>query len=140
MLQRVKERTQVTRPEDVAEIIRALLKAESKTDREKEHWWVIGLNTRNTIKYVDLVALGILDSCICHPRETFRLAILKGVSSIILAHNHPSGDPEPSPDDRELTNRITNAGEIIGIKVLDHVIVGNGSQMSVSLKDRGTVR
>lgn len=139
MLQQVNERVKVTNPENVADVLRAILKAESEVDQDKEHWWVMGMNTRNVIKYVDLVALGILDSCLCHPRETFRLAVLKGVSSIIIAHNHPSADPEPSEEDKKITVRMVEAGKIIGIEVLDHVIISNRSEIEgfTSLKARG---
>lgn len=113
----------LTKPDEVAEIVRAILKSESEIDRDKEHLWVLGLNAVNKIAYIDLVSLGCLDSTIVMPREVFRLAIMKAVKSIIVAHNHPSGNKIPSNDDEEVFTRLRRAGEIIGIKVLDLVIV-----------------
>lgn len=139
MMQKLKEKAVITAPEHVFEIISAILKAEQPIDQEKEHFWAIGLNTRNVVKFVDLVSLGSLDSSICHPRETFRLAVSKGVSSIIIAHNHPSGDPDPSVDDVEMTRRMVEAGKILGITVLDHIIVGNGTNEYQTMKGRGLV-
>jgi DNA repair protein RadC len=72
------------------------------------------------------VSRGTLDSTLVHPREVFKAAILANAAAIILTHNHPSGDPTPSPDDLALTQRLVQAGQIIGIDVLDHVIVGDG--------------
>lgn len=140
MLQNVRERTAITEPHDVAEIVTAILNAESETDQDKEHFWVLGLNTRHVIKYVDLVSLGCMDQSICHPRETFRLAVLKGAHAIILVHNHPSGDPASSLDDREVTRRMVEAGKVLGIDVLDHVIVANGSERYTSLRSEGVVK
>lgn len=119
-------------PSDVAEVFRAILAAECEVDRDKEHFWAMGLNTKNQIQYLELVTLGLLDASLVHPREVFRFAIMKGVSSIILVHNHPSGDPTPSPEDRSCTSRLTEAGKLLGITVLDHVIVGESSHYSFS--------
>jgi len=97
----------------------------------------IYLNTKNRILGIEVVSIGILNSSICHPREVFKGAILASAKSIILAHNHPSGDPEPSDDDITLTKRTENAGRIIGIELLDHIIIGDGSY--ISLRERGLV-
>lgn len=86
--------------------------------------WAIGLNTKNVVQYVELVGLGTLNASLMHPRETYRLAIMRGVSSVILCHNHPSGNAEPSEDDIIVTKRLRDAGDIVGINLLDHVIVG----------------
>jgi DNA repair protein RadC len=114
----------------VAAILQSILKAESPIDREKEHFWTIGLNTRNVVKYVDLTSLGTLNASLVHPREVFRLAVMKGIASIILGHNHPSGDSEPSEEDLRLTRRLVEAGRILGIEVLDHIIVTNNHHLS----------
>lgn len=110
-------------PAATARLLQSILQTEEEIDREKEHFWVIGLNTKNVVKYVELVSLGNLNTSIVHPREVFRLAIMKGVNSIIVGHNHPSGDIEPSQDDIAITSRLAEGGKILGIKVLDHVIV-----------------
>jgi DNA repair protein RadC len=109
---------------DVAPVFRAILETEGEIDQNKEHFWVMGLDTKNQIQYLELVTLGLLDSTVVHPREVFRFAIMKGVKSIIVCHNHPSGDPQPSGQDKSLTKRLVAAGEVLGIEVLDHIIVG----------------
>ena len=109
---------------DVAPIFRAILEAESEVDQNKEHFWAMGLDTKNKIQYLELISLGIVNQALVHPREVFRFAIMKGVSSLILCHNHPTGDPSPSREDVAITHRLVEAGNILGITVLDHVIVG----------------
>lgn len=121
---------------DAGKVFRAILDMEDKTDREKEHFWVIGLTTKNAIKFIELVSLGTLNGSLIHPRETFRRAISQGVCSIVVGHNHPSGDPTPSRDDIAITQRLKAAGEIIGIELLDHVIIGEKDRF-VSLKEKG---
>jgi DNA repair protein RadC len=131
MLIEVKEeqlKKQICDAEIVAAILRDILKFENEIDRDKEHFWVIGLNAKNIILYVDLVSLGTLTHSLIHPRETFRMAIIKAAASIIVGHNHPSGAPEPSLEDTQITERLKHAGEILGIKLLDHVIIGNNNQ------------
>jgi DNA repair protein RadC len=129
-------RSSIKQPEDMADIFHAILKAEPEYDRDKEHFWIVGLSTRNNVKYIDLVSLGILNATLVHCREVFRFAIIQGTSSIMVVHNHPSGDPEPSEDDLCLTTRLVEAGRIIGIEVLDHIIIANDTQHWVSLKTR----
>ena len=82
--------------------------------------------------------MGCLTSSLVHPRETFKPAILGGAAAIVLAHNHPSGDPEPSAEDVALTRRLVSAGTLLGIEVLDHVIIGEAGRF-VSLKERGVI-
>jgi DNA repair protein RadC len=118
-------------PERVSNIMTAILNNEDEVDRKKEHFWAIGTNVKLRIEYIDLVSLGTLNETVIHPREVFRYAIMKGVSSLILVHNHPSGDLTPSGQDKEITKRLKQAGEIIGIKVVDHIIVdGEGNYYS----------
>ena len=123
---------------DVSEVLSSLLNYEQEHDREKEHFWILGLNTKNVIQYTDLVSLGSLSASLVHPRETFRLAVMKATANIIIGHNHPSGDTKPSQEDILLTNRLAQAGEILGINVLDHVIIGSeGSYFS--FRDNGMI-
>jgi DNA repair protein RadC len=82
------------------------------------------LNAKNVVIGMDIVSVGSLSASIAHPREIFKSAILKNAAAVILAHNHPSGDSSPSQDDVQLTERISQAGKILGIKLLDHVILG----------------
>ena len=91
---------------------------------EQENFVVLFLDTRNKVKGFDKVTRGLVDRSHVHPREVFRAAIIHGASKIILCHNHPSGDCSPSKQDLIATKNLVEAGEIIGIKVIDHVIVG----------------
>lgn len=121
---KIREKGAVLKPEDVAAILRKVLAAEQPIDRDKEHFWIFGLDRRNGLKYLELVCLGTLDAALVHPREVYRLAVMKGVASVILAHNHPSGCCDPSHDDETITKRLVEAGKILGIEALDHVIIG----------------
>lgn len=120
------ERVKINQPQILAEIIRSILKSEDDHDQSKEHFWAIGVNTANVIEYIDLVSLGILDAGLVHPREVFRFAVMKGVKSIFIAHNHPSGSLEPSKNDINITEQLQKSGEILGIPIVDHVIIGDG--------------
>lgn len=101
---------------------------------KKEFFKVLLLNTKNEIIMIDEVSIGNLNSAIVHPREVFKNAIKKSASTIILIHNHPSGNPQPSREDIELTDRLVEAGKILGIEVLDHIIIGDG--VFSSLKEK----
>lgn len=101
---------------------------------EKEHFKTILLNTKNKVISVEDISVGSLNTSIVHPREVFKPAIKRSSASIILAHNHPSGDPTPSREDLEVTRRLKDAGKIIGIEVLDHIIFGDNCY--VSLKEK----
>jgi DNA repair protein RadC len=125
----------ITNPQNVYEILLKILNSENEVDQMKEHFWVLGLNARNVIQYIELVSLGTLTLAFVHPREVFRFAIMKAISSLMIAHNHPSGDPEPSQEDLKLTRRLVDAGKIIGIELLDHIIIGNGGDFS-SFKEK----
>jgi len=131
-----REKAELTNPEAVAEHIHKILRKLDRLDRNKEHFFLISLNTRSKVKFVELVSIGTVNSGLVHPREVFRRSILRGASSVIVCHNHPSGDPEPSEEDIGITRRLIEAGKIIGIEVLDHVIVGS---KSVSLKEKGII-
>jgi DNA repair protein RadC len=137
MLVKAKKQT-VSNPRTVQEVLSKVLNSENEVDRMKEHFWVIGLSTRNAMQYIDLVSLGTLNASLVHPREVFRFSILKAVSSIILSHNHPSGDSEPSEEDLRITKRLVEAGKIIGIEVLDHIVIGSRDSFC-SFKERGII-
>lgn len=96
---------------------------EELKDKNEEHFYVLLLNNQNHVVKKELISKGILDSAIIHPREVFRPAIKHSAARIILVHNHPSGNPEPSDEDLDITERLMSAGNELGIKVLDHVIV-----------------
>jgi DNA repair protein RadC len=137
---KVKEFKIVNNPENVSAIFSAILNSESEYDREKEHFWMLALNIKNNVKIVELISMGSLFTTIVHPREVYRPAIMTaGVASIIVAHNHPSGDPIPSDEDIKITKQLIEAGDILGIKLLDHVIVTLDSAKYLSMKFGGYI-
>jgi len=97
---------------------------------KQECFKILLLDTKNKVIKVEGISLGILNASLVHPREVFVKAIKQHSAAIILAHNHPSGDPEPSPEDKNITKRLFDAGELLGIPVLDHIIIGRGTFMS----------
>ena len=97
---------------------------EKLKDKKEEQFHVIMLDTKNNVIGEQMITKGILDASIIHPREVFKPAIKNSASKIILVHNHPSGDPNPSQEDLVITENIIKTGEEIGIKVLDHIIIG----------------
>lgn len=102
---------------------------------DREHFIVLHLNVKNRLLAKETISIGSLSANIVHPREVFRGAVMHGSAAIILAHNHPSGDTTPSREDKELTSRLCAAGELLGIRVLDHIIVGGSWYLS--LADKG---
>jgi DNA repair protein RadC len=124
------EKVIVKSPEDAAKLF------EHIRYENNEHFVVCYLNTKNMVLGVETISIGSLNASIVHPREVFNRAIRRSAASIVCAHNHPSADPTPSPEDIQLTGRLKEAGELIGIDVLDHLILG-GETAYVSLKERG---
>ena len=108
-------------------------------DDAREHFRVLFLSVRHIPIGIHTVSIGCLTSSIVHPRELFRPAIVAGASGLVLSHNHPSGEPEPSTEDLALTRRLAAAGSLLGIEILDHIITGDGTKAWVSLKERGIV-
>ena len=121
---------QVNSSRQVAKVFQDLLLLEAEIDREKEHFYVMHLNTKSRVKMVELVSLGSLTASVVHPRETFRRAVLAGSASIIVAHNHPSGEVEPSPEVTKTTKLLFEAGKVLGIPLLDHLIFADGTFFS----------
>src|SRR6266542_2806718 len=117
-------------PADVSQLVMSELRHESR-----EHFKVLLLDTRNQVMRVNTVSVGSLTESIVHPREVFREAIRHSCAALIAVHNHPSGDPTPSQEDIEVTRRLDEAGRMLGIDLLDHVILGDGRY--VSLKEKG---
>lgn len=101
-------------------------------DLAQEEFHALLLNTRHRVIREVAVTRGILDASLIHPREVFRLAVVEGAAGIILVHNHPSGDPTPSAEDRAVTRQLAEAGRALGIPVLDHVVVGDGAWRSAA--------
>ncbi|WP_339279108.1 JAB domain-containing protein [Paenibacillus sp. FSL W8-1187] len=136
-LRMVRERTamfyaqrKINQPGNAAEIFRQFI-----GDCDRESFCILCLNTKNEPTALHQVSSGTLNASLVHPRETFKLAILANSASIIACHNHPSGNPSPSQEDVELTERLRDTGALIGIELLDHIVLGDGTY--VSMKERG---
>lgn len=121
----------VRAPKDVYQLMRPRVK-----DADREHFFALFLNTKNVVVSVELVSIGSLNASIVHPREILKPAIAVSAASIILVHNHPTGDPTPSREDIEFTRRFAKCGDLIGIELLDHIVIGNGHFHS--LKEHGS--
>lgn len=119
-------------PQSVVKAIRASIK-----DKAKEHFKLILLNARNKIIGISTISIGSLNASIVHPREVFKDAIIHGAYSVVLAHNHPSGDTEPSEDDLMITKKLVESGKILGVEVIDHLIICKNN--FYSFKERGLI-
>jgi len=126
------ERPTIRCPGDVADLVMADLKM-----LDQEHFRVLLLDTKNRVTRIEEVFKGSLNASVSHPREAFRAAVSAAAAAVILVHNHPSGDPRPSQEDITTTRRMAEAGETLGIPMLDHVIIGDGKH--VSLKEKGII-
>lgn len=120
----------INSPEDIADLV-----MEEMRYLKKEHLKVIFLNTKNVVIDVKDLSIGSLNASVVHPREIFSEAIRRSSASIIICHNHPSGDPTSSQEDINITRRLFEVGKLVGIDLLDHVIIGDGSY--ISLKEKG---
>jgi DNA repair protein RadC len=119
----------ISSPADVDGLLRGRI-----ANRDRENFVVLLLNTKNEVIEMPTISVGTLSASLVHPREVFKPAIKASAASVILAHNHPSGKDEPSREDREVTQRMSDAAQIVGIEVLDHVILGDGY---FSMKEHG---
>jgi DNA repair protein RadC len=125
------ERKKVSQPAVAAEVLWQFL-----AGADREHFVVVLLDTQNQIIGIHTVTVGTLDASLVHPREIFKAAILANAAAILLAHNHPSGDPTPSTEDRSVTRLLVDAGGALGIEVLDHLVLGE-SPRYYSFRDAG---
>ncbi|HHX14019.1 MAG TPA: DNA repair protein RadC [Clostridiales bacterium] len=123
------DRPEIADPNDVAGLF-----MEKMRYLKKEHFTVLFLSTKNEIICAEEISVGNLNSSIVHPREVFRGAVKRGAAAVILVHNHPSGHPQPSQNDIDVTRRLVEAGDLMGIPVLDHLIIGDG--VFISLKEQ----
>lgn len=121
-------------PEDIAQLARVYLRMQ---ELPEEYMYMVILNNKLQVTGVFEISHGNVNSSIVGPREVFQKALLANAVSIILMHNHPSGDPTPSSEDIKVTQRLIKAGEILGVQVLDHLVVGRTSY--ISLKDKGYI-
>ena len=119
------ERPRIRGPRDVYDLC-----APAMVDAKQEEFRVLLLNTQHAVVREVVVTRGTLDASVVHPREVFRAAIVESAAAVVLVHNHPSGDPAPSREDREVTEQLAAAGQLIGISVLDHVVIGDGRYVS----------
>lgn len=126
-------RPTLSTPEDVVALCGRQLRG-----LDREHFLTLALNTKNRLLRVIEVSVGSLNASIVHPRELFREAVRVAAASVIVVHNHPSGDPTPSGADVQLTRRIVKAGDVLGIEVLDHVVIGDGGAHA-SMRDLGMI-
>jgi DNA repair protein RadC len=124
-------RPRIASPEDAARVFETYL-----ADRDREVFAVLLLDIRCRYIGLNTVSIGTLNSALVHPREVFKVALLTNAASVIVAHNHPSGDAEPSPEDRMVTQRLVEAGKVLGIDVADHLVIGERGRF-FSLKSRG---
>lgn len=124
-----KNRT-IRSPHDSVDLIKTFVE-----DLDREAFVVLALNMKNQPTNIQIASLGSLNASIVHPREVMKMAILSNAASIIVFHNHPSGNPTPSPEDIAVTKRLADAGKIIGIDLLDHIIIGENTFLS--LKEKG---
>lgn len=113
----------VRTPEDLAELV-----APHLAERDREHCLLAALDTKHRVLELRTVSIGSVDHTFMEPREIFRDALLAGAAAVAVAHNHPSGDPAPSPEDRAVTRRIVRAGETLGVPLVDHLIVGTAGR------------
>jgi len=127
-----RDRIQVTSPRSVAEFLMP-----QYGNRPVEQFGIVLLDTKHKVLRTTVLSVGTLDASIVHPREIFREATAGGAAAIVLFHNHPSGDPAPSPEDKRLTERMIAAGVVMGIDVLDHIILGDARYFS--FREKGTL-
>lgn len=120
----------ISTPEDVVRIVKPML-----VGRDREHFLACALSTKNKLLKVIEVSVGSLNASIVHPRELFKECVMLSAASVVVAHCHPSGDPSPSGADIQLTRRLIKAGDVLGIEVLDHVVIGG--EEHASLRDLG---
>jgi len=128
---RAAPRQTVTTPEDVVALCWPQMRG-----ADREHFWALALNTKNHLLRIVEVSVGSLNASIVHPRELFKEAVRLSAASVVVVHNHPSGDPTPSGADIQLTRRLVKAGDVLGIELLDHVVIGDGGEHA-SLRELG---
>ena len=129
------ERIKILNSDDLYGIMQKILLREQKIDQNREHFWVIGLENNNRILFIELISLGTVNKTFAEPMEVFSFALQKRAVSIILCHNHPSGELRPSDEDKDITDRLIQVGIIVDLKVIDHLIISDKSYLS--FKDIG---
>ena len=130
----LQDRPRITSTDEAKRLFKSYWKQHPANDQEQ--FVVACLDTKHRVQCVVKVTVGTLDASLVHPREVFKPAIIEGSSAVLLSHNHPSGNPEPSREDIQVTDRLTEAGKLLGITVLDHIIHGDGTGNVLSIRER----
>lgn len=126
---------EINNPREAAELGREII-AEEIATYDREHFVALYLNTKNRPVGYQVISVGTLTAALVHPREVFKGALLCNAYAVIIAHNHPSGDPTPSKEDKEITRRLKEAGQVLGIDILDHLVIGHNGRYT-SFRERG---
>lgn len=129
------EKIKILNSDDIYGIMQRILLREDKIDQNREHFWVIGLENNNRILFIELISLGTVNKTLAEPMEVFSFALQKRAVKIILCHNHPSGELQPSEGDKDISDRLIQVGIIVDVKVIDHLIISDKSYLS--FKDIG---
>jgi DNA repair protein RadC len=124
------EKIKILNSDDVYGVMQKILLREEKIDQNREHFWVIGLENNNRILFIELISLGTVNASLVEPMEVFSLALQKRAVKIMLCHNHPSGDLQPSIADKDVTDRLIQVGLIVKTPVIDHLIISTRSYVS----------
>lgn len=132
------EKIKILNSDDLYHVMQRILLRENKIDQNREHFWIIGLESNSRILFIELISLGTVKSTIVEPMEVFSLALQKRAVNIILCHNHPSGSLKPSMEDRDVTDRLIQAGRIVNMPVLDHLIISERTYLS--FEDTGIMK
>lgn len=125
-----KDKIEVTNPDDLYGIMQRILLRENDIDREKEHFWIVGMNLAGVILYIELISMGSVRATTVEPMNVYRVAVLKGACKVIAVHNHPSGNLKPSGEDLDLTDRLIQVGRILEITMEDHLIINPKTYMT----------
>lgn len=125
-----KDQKFINNPDDVFAIMQRILLRENKIDKEKEHFWMIGMNEAGYILYIELVTLGTVRSAPIEPMNVYRVAVMKNATRVIAVHNHPAGTMSPSEEDKNVTDRLIQVGRILNIDLEDHLIISPTSYIS----------
>ena len=121
------DRPAITSPEAAGDLLVPLMQ-----HLDREHCITLNLDTKHRLIATTTIAIGTVDHTLISPRELFRDALTHGAAALVVAHNHPSGDPEPSPNDRHITRQVAKAGQLIGVEVLDHLVIGHDRWISLA--------
>lgn len=131
------QKIRILNSEDIYKVMQQVLLRENKIRRNQEHFWVVGLDNDNTILFVELIGLGAVNRVNANPPDVFRMGIYKLAVTMILVHNHPSGNIEPSKDDKAFTDKMLKVGKLINIDVIDHLIISEENYTSFA--DNGII-